>query len=207
MLWGAFEGSELELRASPKGGRVIRGRFPYGKKATLSAGGRGKKPRKEVFKPGAFTYSLTDPKAPDIHLLAGHDFDKPLARKSDGSLTFSDSREALSFTGYVSAAIAATSFALDLFALIEAGMVAGISPGFRIPPPEAVPNAEEVIEEDPSEGDALIRVINEALLFELSAVTRPAYGETSVDLRSWNLTRRIEAPDAGLRRALERWRA
>ena len=38
-----------------------------------------------------------------------------------------------------------------------------------------------MIEEDPAEGTALIRVIFAALLYELSLVTRPAYDETEVE--------------------------
>ena len=72
--------------------------------------------------------------------------------------------------------------------MLGAGLIAGISPGFRIPPERTVPNAEEVFEEDPAEGDALVRQINDAILFELSLVTRPAYPETQVEARSWELT-------------------
>ncbi|MDZ4394774.1 HK97 family phage prohead protease, partial [Cypionkella sp.] len=66
--------------------------------------------------------------------------------------------------------------------------IGGISPGFRVAPPEAVDKAEEVTEEDPSLGKALIRTIFAAVLFELSAVTRPAYDQTQLDQRSWELT-------------------
>ena len=47
-----------------------------------------------------------------------------------------------------------------------------------VPPEEA----EQVTEEDPREGRALIRTIFQALLFELSIVTQPAYQETLLEL-------------------------
>lgn len=217
MLRGAFEGSEIELRASPKGGRVVTGRFPYNRKAVLSDGGRnGGRPKKEQFAPGAFKYSLTNPDAPDIHLLSGHDFSRPLASRSNGTLKFSDSTEALSFTAEIVPEVAATSYASDLFALILAGLAVGVSPGFRIPPPRAVApeDAERIDEEpmNPSKGmhGAIIRTILAAILFELSIVVRPAYEETQVDVesRSWKPTRGgVLRPDATLRRALSKWRA
>ena len=59
----------------------------------------------------------------------------------------------------------------------------GISPGFSVPSSSAVPNAEELLPEPGGLG-VFIRRIKEAVLFELSLVTRPAYQETEVDIRS-----------------------
>ncbi|SKA28470.1 HK97 family phage prohead protease [Consotaella salsifontis] len=188
MLTGGFEGSTLELRASRNGGRRIRGRFPYNKRAVLSDGGRTGRPRKEQFAPGAFTYSLEAPA--DIHLLVGHSFDRPLASKNNGTLVFNDTPEALTFDAEIVPEVADTSYAQDLFALITSRLVFGLSPGFRIPPPAAVPleEAETVEEEPPSLGRALIRTIFQAILFELSIVTRPAYDEATVEARNWQTT-------------------
>ncbi|MGO4843074.1 HK97 family phage prohead protease, partial [Rhizobiaceae sp. 2RAB30] len=89
-----------------------------------------------------------------------------------------------------------------------AGLIVGLSPGFRIPPPAAVPteDAEKVEEEDPSEGRALIRTIFQALLFELSVVTAAAYLEAQVEARNWTPTASgllvPEPAEAGLRRTL-----
>lgn len=44
-----------------------------------------------------------------------------------------------------------------------------------------MPNAETYTDEDPSEGRAKIRTINDALLYEMSIVTRPAYSESIVE--------------------------
>lgn len=185
MLWGGLEGSSLELRASPGGGREIRGRFPYNSKAVLSDGGKTGRPQKEQFAPGAFDYSLKSDA--DIHLLAGHSFDKPLASKNNGSLLFDDTDEALTFRATIVPEVARTTYATDLFSLIFSGLVVGLSPGFRIPPPAAVPpdQAEKVEEEPPSLGRALIRTILQAILFEFSIVTRPAYPDAQVEARNW----------------------
>ncbi|MBG0802122.1 HK97 family phage prohead protease [Methylocystis sp. H4A] len=209
MLFGAFEVADLEVRASRNGARTIKGRFPYKRKATLSAGGKNGRPRKEQFMPGAFDYSLNDPSAPDIHLLSGHDFAKPLARKSDGSLAFNDTREALTFRANIRPEIASTSFALDLFALILSGMATGVSPGFRVPPPDVVPNAEVVEEEAPSLGNALIRSLFAVILFELSIVVRPAYpeSEATVEERNWSLTEsNLVVPAKPRQFSATRWR-
>ena len=85
--------------------------------------------------------------------------------------------------------MAETSHARDALALIGAGLSVGLSPGFRIPPQRTVPDAEESEDEDPAEGDAIIRTVNAALLYELSVVTRPAYKESQVEARSWAVSR------------------
>ena len=186
MLFGFAEGG-LELRARKGGGATISGRFPYGSTATLSDGGRnGGRPRKERFKSGAFKYSV-DTSDLDIHFLSGHDFGKALASRNSGSLILEDTADALIFEARLSAEVLETSHGKDFMAMMSAGLVGGISPGFRIPPPSAVKEPETVIEEDPSEGRALIREINQALLYEISAVTRPAYDQTQIDSRSWEL--------------------
>ncbi len=54
------------------------------------------------------------------------------------------------------------------------------------------------------EATALIRTIWQALLYEISAVTRPAYDETQLEACNWvPVTRRT---DPALARALQRWR-
>lgn len=177
---GVYDG--LEVRRERDGKRRIRGRFPYGKRAVLSAGGNGRRPRKEEIKPGAFSFAIDDPDR-EIHALVGHSFDRPLASKRAGTLLFNDTREALFFDVILGLEIQQTSWVQDFLAAFQAGLIIGVSPGFRVPPPERVPNAEETEEEDPSEGDALIRILNALVLFELSFVTRPAYPETAVEER------------------------
>ena len=87
----------------------------------------------------------------EIHLLVGHDYNRPLASKLTGTLTLTDSDDALSFTADVPEEIAQTSYGKDVIAQIGAGLAFGVSPGFRIPPERAVAEPE-FIEEEPDDG-------------------------------------------------------
>lgn len=189
MLWGGHEGG-LELRKRASGALALHGRFPYGKRAVLSDGGRTGRPRKEAFAPRAFAYRVDRPEE-DIHLLIGHSYDRPLASRGAGTLDLTDSDDALTFAATLTADMQEVSYVRDFLAAMRAGLIVGISPGFRIPPERAVPNAEKVEEENPAEGMALIRTIFAALLYELSVVTRPAYDETKIEERNWQPDRLI----------------
>jgi len=59
LYFGGMAG-ELEVRREG-GGTRLRGRFPYGKPAVLSDGGRTGRPKKEVFAPRAFAYRVELP--------------------------------------------------------------------------------------------------------------------------------------------------
>lgn len=202
MLWGGHEGS-LELRKRASGALALHGRFPYGKRAVLSDGGKTGRPRKEIIAPRAFGYRVDDPKE-DIHFLVGHSYDRPLASRGAGTLFLRDTVDALTFEATITAEMQEVSYVRDFLHGFSAGLIMGLSPGFRIPPPRTVPDAETVEEEDPEEGNALIRTIWQALLYEISAVTRPAYDETQLEARNWTVH---SAPDCGLQRTLNRWRA
>ena len=179
MDWGGAIG-ELELRrAARDGSRRLKGRFPYKTRAVLSDGGKNGKPQKEEFEPKAFAYRINKPEE-DIHLLVGHSYDRPLASRGAGTLEIEDTPEAVIFTAEISPAILRAGYAQDAMAALDAGLMTGISPGFRIPPPRTVPNAEKVTAEDPREGIAMIRTISAALLYEFSLVTVPADKEASV---------------------------
>ena len=168
---------ELEVRQE---GRTIRGRFPYNVTATLQASGTV---RKERFAPRAFRYSVTGAgRGAEVNLLSGHSFAAPLASRGARSLTLRDSAEALTFEARLPPEDAWPSWMLDAVLAIRSGLFAGISPGFRLPPPSAVPTAERLLREPGNEG-VMIREIVEAVLFELSLVTRPAYTASSVDVR------------------------
>lgn len=171
---------ELEIRKRRDGARIVRGSFPYMRNAILSDGSKGR-PVKERFKPGAFEFRIADPLA-EIHLLVGHDYGQPLASKKTGTLTFKDTAKALLIEAIITAAIAATPHGATALALIGAGLAVGLSPGFRLPPKQTVPDAETIEDEDPSEGRAIIRTINDCLLYEMSIVTAPAYHEAEVEL-------------------------
>lgn len=189
LLWGG-PGGDLEIRRNGGGKIRLKGRFPYNRIAVLSDGGRAGVPLKELFESGAFRFNVLA-EAVEIRLLVGHDFSKPLARKLDGSLVLVDTDEALTFTATLSDDMLEVSYVRDTMALLDSGLATGISPGFRLPPERAVPRekAERITREpdDPARGlhGARIRTILQALLFELSIVTAPAYDEAQVEARDW----------------------
>ena len=173
-----YEVLDLELRQRG-GGRVLSGRFPYRSRATVSDRGRV---RKEQFLQRAFAFAVED-ETREIHLLSGHSFDRPLASKRAGSLKLDDRDDGLRFEAELPEEAAQPSWMRDTVMALNAGLVGGISPGFRVPPASVVPNAEELIPE-PGNPGVQIRTIRQAVLFELSLVTRPAYPATEVDLRA-----------------------
>ncbi|MEQ8400698.1 MAG: HK97 family phage prohead protease [Roseitalea porphyridii] len=204
MLFAAT-GGDLELRRRAGGGFKLRGRFPYGKTATLSDGGRnGGRPRKERFAPKAFEYNVSRDDV-NIHFLSGHRYDKPLASRKARTLELNDTDDALEFDATITPEIEQTTWGRDFLSAFAAGLVTGLSPGFRLPPQRTVPNAETVEDEDPSDGNAIIRTINAALLFELSAVTQPAYDEAQIEARNWKVS---GVPTGATSRVdhLRRWR-
>lgn len=186
MLWGGHSGG-LELRKRASGALALHGRFPYNSRATLSDGGRTGRPRKEVIAPRAFAYRVERPEE-DIHFLVGHSYDRPLASRGAGTLNLTDGDDALTFEATITPEMQEVGYVRDFLAGFGAGLIIGLSPGFRIPPQRTVPDAEKVEEEDPAEGTALIRTIFQALLYEISVVTRPAYDETQLESRCWDLS-------------------
>mgnify|MGYP001801493633 FL=1 len=194
MLEGFADGG-LELRKRASGAMSLQGRFPYGKRAVLSDGGRTGRPRKEDIAPRAFGFRVDDPKE-DIHLLVGHSYDRPLASRGAGTLELTDGDDALTFTATISEDMQRVSYVQDALTAMAAGLIVGISPGFRLPPKRAVAQPEKVEDEgfDPENGahNAIIRTVMQALLYELSIVTRPAYPEAQVEARSWDVPDRSD---------------
>ncbi|NLS03293.1 HK97 family phage prohead protease [Rhizobium sp. P32RR-XVIII] len=183
MLYGAPTTFEIRTEG---GSTRLSGAFPYGSETTLGNG------RRERFAGRAFRARIEA--GENIFLLAGHDPEKPLASTEAGSLTLRDDDNAL----HIEARVAATtSWAHDALAALAAGLTKGISPGFRVSP------GGDMVTRS---ADGLLRTVTTADLFEVSLVTRPAYDQAQIAARSWTLANE-EAPDAGLRRVLSRWRA
>lgn len=185
MLWGAASGA-LELRAEAGGVRVS-GRFPYNTEAELAPG------RSERIASRAFAARI-EAEDQDIFLLSGHDFEKPLASRGAGKLTIRDTGEAVQIEALIEDG---TTWARDFLAAHKAGLVRGLSPGFR------VAAGGEKIEQ---RGAGLLRTITRADLIEISAVTRPAYPAAQIEARAWNPLR-DDQDRRGLNRVLNRWRA
>ncbi|OLS50591.1 HK97 family phage prohead protease [Rhodovulum sulfidophilum] len=182
MLWGASLGA-LELR-SEGGATRLRASFPYAQETELAPG------RREIIAPRAFADRIE--RGEDIHLLAGHDYNRPLASRASGSLTLRDSDEGVELVAEIDPG---TSWARDFLAAHAAGLIRGLSPGFRVQP------GGERIER---RGAGLTRTVYAAAVFEFSAVTRPAYPAAQIEARAWAPG---EPTDARLSHVLNRWRA
>lgn len=170
--------SGLEIRAKNKS-PVIRGLFNYSENATLADRGTV---RKEQILPGAFSFSINAPDR-DVHLLVGHSYDKPVASKQAGTLEFNDSEEFLEFFATIPPGAERATHITDLLIMLGAGLIKGVSPGFRVPPKDVVPNAEKLIPE-PGNPGVMIRQLFQLVLYELSLVTLPAYRESQAELRA-----------------------
>ena len=163
MLWGASLGA-LELR-SEGGATRLRATFPYALETELAAG------RYEVIAARAFAARIE--RGEDIHLLAGHDFNRPLASRAAGTLQLRDTDAALQIEATIDGQ---TSWARDFLAAHASGLIRGLSPGFR------VTRGGERIERRAA---GTLRTITAADLFEVSAVTRPAYSAAQIEAREW----------------------
>ena len=168
---------ELEIRR--RGGfSSFFGRFLYGSLATIRDRGVV---RKETIQGGAFDFALDEGR--EIHLLSGHSYDKPLASRKGGTLELSSDADALTFRARLPDDANRPSWMDDTIKAMEAGLIGGVSPGFKIPPRSVVPDAFEDIDE-PGNPGVKIRKIRHAVLYELSLVTRAAYPDTELDLRA-----------------------
>ena len=179
---------ELETRRVGDFVRRLWGLFRFGVPATIADRGST---RKEIIEPGAFDFAIDSP-THEINLLIGHDFNFPLASKRKGTLRFwrrrrrafgVDDTEVLEFEADLPAPETRPEYINELARQIESDLVDGVSPGFRVPPASVVADAEELMPE-PGNPGVMVRHIRHAVLYELSIVTRPAYSDTEVDLRS-----------------------
>lgn len=186
MLFAAHLGG-LEVRETEGGATRLRGTFPYGRETIL---GRG---RAEIIASRAFAERIEA--GEDIHLLAGHSFDRPLASRAAGTLELRDNDDALELEATIPAGLRSVSWVADLLAAHAAGLVRGLSPGFRV-----VPGGERV----ERRSDGLLRTVTRAELHEISVVTRPAYAEAQVEARNWQPEGMLEA--ATSHHHLARWR-
>lgn len=162
MLFGV--GGSIEIRAGDDGAQTIVGRFPYESETELAPGRFERFARRSLHARS------------DAYLLAAHDFARPLASRESRTLTLTDADDALTFEARITPEVAATSHGRDALALLRAGLAAGLSPGFRVPM-----NGDAV----ERRGDAIVRTVNSAEVFELSIVTRAAYPQAQVEARSW----------------------
>ncbi|MBL3568870.1 hypothetical protein BV509_09120 [Rhodovulum sulfidophilum] len=183
MLWGASLGA-LEIRQEG-GATRLSARFPYGAATELAPG------RHEIIAPRAFANRIEQ--RGEIHLLAQHDYARPLASTAAGTLSLRSTDLAVEIEATVDGG---TSWARDFLAAHAAGLIRGLSPGFR------VAAGGERIEQ---RGGGLLRTITRADLFEVSAVTVPAYPQAQIEARSWEM-HQDRQPFRGAVHHLNRWR-
>ena len=192
-----FDGA-LEVRARGSG-RVLSGRFPYNRTATVRAGGRV---RKERFAPGALAWQVREfeklqKEAAELvgaavdealedalerrntFLLIGHSYDRTIADMISGTLAVKHTTAAVEIEAQLPDPAKWTSWLRDAVLGVEAGQLRGISPGFSVP----AKGSERLIPE-PGNPGVSIREITDAVAFEYSLVARPAYSGTEVDARA-----------------------
>ena len=119
----------------------------------------------------------------NIHLLVGHDFNRPLGDLISGNLRIEDTQQGVNFEVDLPDENRQTSWSRDAITAVETGLFRGLSPGFNVPPLGVVPNAEQDIAE-PGNPGVTIRSVKHAVLYEMSLVARPAYSETGIDVRA-----------------------
>lgn len=121
---------------------------------------------REKIAPGAFGDTL---KSSDVMALVNHDSGRVIGRSKSGTLRLSEDDIGLS----VEIDLPDTNDGRDLAVQLERGDISGMSFGFRV-----------THDEWDETGKIPVRTIHKVELFEVSAVAFPAYGDTSIALRS-----------------------
>lgn len=124
---------------------------------------------KERIKQGAFSQTINNG---DVRFLFNHDPNFILARTPNGTMALEEDRKGLGFV----AKLPDTTYAKDLKESIRRGDISQMSFGFR------VVNDKWKISDDKNKLDE--RTLTEVKLFDISAVTYPAYQQTTVKVRS-----------------------
>ncbi len=175
-----------ELRAEPPEGGglpVIVGRAAVFDALSEDLGGF-----RERVAPGAFAATIAED---DIRALINHSPDYVLGRNRAGTLKLAEDEEGLS----VRITPPDTSYARDLAASIGRGDMSGMSFGFRT-----------ITDEWNIEDGETVRTLKAVRLFDVSAVTFPAYPRTDVAVRALTAFREALKPPVSWRRNLGRRR-
>ena len=130
----------------------------------------------EEISSGAFTKTL---KEGDARFLVDHDTSKLVARISAGDLRLSEDPTGLLADADLDQEV---SYVRDLTRNVEKRRITGMSFGFRVVKDDWT--TEEVETNDGNSAEVEVRTIREVELFEVSAVTFPAYEETDAALRA-----------------------
>lgn len=125
---------------------------------------------------GAFTKTL---KESDVRFLIDHDSAKIVARTSAGDLRLAEDATGLAVDADLDEEL---SYVPDLVRNLDKRRITGMSFGFQV-----IRDEWSTVDVETKDGDvaqADLRVIQEVRLFEVSAVTFPAYEDTDAGLRS-----------------------
>ena len=128
---------------------------------------------REVIAPGAFTETL---KTADVRAYFDHDRGRVLGRTSAGTLRLKEDAKGLA----VEIDLPDTTDGRDVKTLLERGDIDGMSFGFVV-----------THDEWDETSDPPMRTIHAVSLREVSVVSEPAYGDTSVALRSLDAKREM----------------
>jgi Escherichia/Staphylococcus phage prohead protease len=129
----------------------------------------------EIIKPGAFVESL---KTADVRCLIDHNPSLLLGRLKSGTLRLFDGPDGLR----MECDLPNTSYATDLAMSIKRGDLTAQSFGFIV-----CPGGDTW---EPDKDGKMVRTVIKADIFDVSAVTFPAYTETSLALRSLDTWKR-----------------
>ncbi|MEU4348301.1 HK97 family phage prohead protease [Streptomyces sp. NPDC023838] len=125
---------------------------------------------------GAFSKTLAEG---DARMLVDHDTRMVVARVSAGSLRLSQDEMGLAVDADLYTEL---SYVNDLVVNLRNKNITGMSFGFRVVKDEWQPLPVETV--DGNTVEAELRIIREVQLYEVSAVTFPAYEDTDAGLRS-----------------------
>ncbi|MEV8354628.1 HK97 family phage prohead protease [Streptomyces niveus] len=125
---------------------------------------------------GAFTKTITEG---DARMLVDHDTRMVVSRVSAGSLRLAQDAVGLAVDADLDTEL---SYVSDLVVNLRNKNITGMSFGFRVVKDDWEPVEIETVSGDKAEAE--LRIIREVQLYEVSAVTFPAYEDTDAGLRS-----------------------
>ena len=138
----------------------------------------------EVMKPGSFDSVLKT--KPDVRCLMNHDGNLVLGRTKNGTLQLRADPMGL----FYSVQLPNTSTGRDLYTLIQRGDISQCSFAFKLE------SGDDDWTEDAASGKQLRTIKNVSHLFDVSAVTTPAYSDTTVSARNRMAHYHIATPPA-----------
>ena len=168
---------ELRVKRNDAGQPVVEGYAAVFNSLSEDLGGF-----REQILPGAFATSLQS--NPDVRALFNHNEDNVLGRTKSGTLDLSEDETGL----YWRCTLPDTAMARDLAVSIERGDIDQCSFGFY-----CVDDDWAMLDDTP------VRSVKAAEVFDVSAVTYPAYTATSVAMRSLWRDGQPESIELGLR--------